>query len=327
MAKPVSGLIGWIRAVIFIMLGWMLCGHLAAQADIPGQDAPEFQAALTAWLADDDAGSLPVFAAQAKAGNVAARILLGLIDKNVSLQGPWLALVPKKDRIALLRVEGGLSGSNWLRLVKNVPLATLWVSTFGSVADIETALAFADLGEIRAVRAGLVTLEARQVTGFSGYEQDARFPDALRYLIWREWQKAGNRQSDLKAALSSLPPGDPQRMIIGEPPTKADLADWLLGAGIGQPLQQLCLQNCPSQPHTCVQAGFTALGGYRRLITLGTPLAALISESDFAHSPRGQRSVLRRALFFAFLTESRLDPLQHVDACFSRLLEDEGQKF
>ena len=52
----------------------------AAAPEIAGRADPRFEAALAAWLDDDDATAIPVFAALAAEDNRAAQVMLGLID-------------------------------------------------------------------------------------------------------------------------------------------------------------------------------------------------------------------------------------------------------
>ena len=81
---------------------WLLALALLALAGpapaepVAGQDDPRFQAALAAWLADDEAGALPELAALAAADNRAAQVLLALIDRVPVYQGPWLVRLPRK---------------------------------------------------------------------------------------------------------------------------------------------------------------------------------------------------------------------------------------
>jgi len=298
----------------------------AQNQEIDGQSAPEYIQALALWLDDNEAEALPTLAKLAKDGNTAARLLVGMIDKNASLQGPWLALLSKQDRIALLRFKGGLSGTSWLRQVKNTPSISIWLKILDSQADIETALKLANLGEERLLRAGLIMLEARQTTGFAAFAGDARFPRAVQYLILREWHKAGNFMT-VATALHTLHKGDAQRDFLRDMVRTTDHEKWLLETSLAPSLHVLCRANCPQNQGACMRAGFHSLGGYHHFVTQGTPLASLIPEERFAASQRGQRSVLRRALTYAFLNEARLNLISDIDACFAELVEMEGQKF
>ncbi len=304
---------------------WIVASPAVAQK-INGQDAPEFTAALELWLKDDEATALPQLAALAQDGNQAARVLVGMIDKNAALQGPWVALLTKKERIDLLRTKGGLSGTSWLRQVDDVPSVQAWLDVVDSTADIETVLSLVDLGEPRLARAGLIWLDARQVVGFADFADDARFPKEVRYLIWREWQKTGDLDK-VADSLNLLHPGDPQLDLLRVTRSVPDTENWLMQTDLGAPLMALCQAQCQGGVAACLRAGLVTLGGYRRVVSLGTPLVSLIAEERFSQSPRGQLGVLRQSLSYMFLSESRLKPIRAIDMCFAELLEDEGQNF
>lgn len=312
----------WIATVC-----WACLAPLVNAETLPGQDDPAFEAALALWLADDEAEALPRLADLAQAGNGSARLLLGLIDKTTALQGPWLALLPKAERIALLRAKGGVSGSSWLRQVADVPVVSVILAVLDGQADIPAALALADFGEARALRGALAALEARQIKGFDRFANDPRFPASMRYLIWRDWLNSGVRDDEFALAVNGLAKGDPQRiLLLGEVDDHA-LENWLLSSDLAAPLQGLCHQRCPESEGSCLRAGLGAIGGYRRLLSDGTPLNALIDEARFAGSARGQASVLRRAMAYAHLTRERVRAIGQIDACFADALAQEGARF
>ena len=122
-------------------------------AELRGQDDPRFQSALALWLDDDEETALPELAALAAGGNRAAQVLLAQIDVTLWIQGPWLVGLPRKERNALLRAPGGLSGRSWMQAAADdTPLAQLWLVQPTPAATAETALAFAAMGEHRAAR-------------------------------------------------------------------------------------------------------------------------------------------------------------------------------
>ncbi len=301
--------------------------HPSKADSIPGQNDPAFVNALHLWLDDDSKRALPALAKLAHQGNVAARIVIGLTDKYVSLQGPWLAPRSKAERIELLRLPGGLSGKSWLRKTDDLVFIHELLGVLDSHTTVDRVLSFSDMHEPRAVRVGLISLEARQWIGFARFADDPRFPDSVRYLIWREWQKTESRDDEFQKAVDALPEGDGQRLLLRHEVADAEFESWLLDTHLGLPLRALCERNCEKTQAACMRGGFYALGGYRRFVALGTPMASLISEEEFAQSIRGQASVLRRALPFSRLTEGRLKRIAEIDACFAGLLEDEGQRF
>lgn len=317
-----------IGAIVMICIFALVPDRVPAQGAVAGLDDAEFAQALELWLADEEAGSLPRLANLAKTGNAAAQVLLGMIDKNVALQGPWLALLGKAERRELLRDKGGLSGVSWLRRQPEGSVAWKWVRVLDSRADIEEVLEFASLNETRALRTGLIALEARQETGFAEVADDPRYPSSMRYLVLREWQKSGVSADSMASALSEMHPGDPQvGLVVQRGAQQSDLAGWLEVSDMASPLRALCRSHCAPGFSACLVAGYEALGGYRRLAVLGSPLASLISDARFNGSERAQKAVLRKALSFAFLTEQRLEPIKETDQCFADLMFEEGQRF
>ena len=80
---------------------------------------------------------------------------MALIDVNARLQGPWLAALPRDERIALMRAPGGLSGRSWMEAAaEDTVLAELWLRRWDArdEGELDTALAFAEIGEVRAAR-------------------------------------------------------------------------------------------------------------------------------------------------------------------------------
>ena len=121
---------------------------------VAGQDDPAFAAALTLWLADDEAEALPALATLAADGNRAAQVLVALIDRVPDYQGPWLVGLERAERIALMRAPGARSGISWMaEAAVDTPLAALWMQSDDPDTTVATALAFAGIGEARAARA------------------------------------------------------------------------------------------------------------------------------------------------------------------------------
>ena len=169
-------------ASLVATLWFAIPASVALSAEIAGQDQVPFQSALTSWLDGDDEASVPELAALGAKDNRAAQILLALIDLAPPLQGPWLAALPRAERIALLRAPGGLSGRSWMiYAAEDTPLAQLWVLQPTPDADLGTARGFAAMGEARAARIMLDVLSRRQYRGFAALAERSRIPagDAL----------------------------------------------------------------------------------------------------------------------------------------------------
>jgi hypothetical protein len=150
-----------LHALAGLMLCVLMAPGLTFGAVVFGHNDPRFRAALDLWLAEDDETALPEFAALAAGGNRAAQVLLAHIDATMPLQAPWLASLPRAERIALMRQPGGVSGRSWISAAAtDTPLAAAW-SALWSAADrdeVEIARAFAAMGEPRAVRMALTAM-------------------------------------------------------------------------------------------------------------------------------------------------------------------------
>lgn len=108
----------WLAAVFAALLAL----PVAAQ-QIPGEDDPEYGAAVEMWLAGEDLPALKALSTLAHANNHAAQILLAQIAANGHLHAHATAPLARKSRLALLRKPGGLSGKSWLTSASDVPLA------------------------------------------------------------------------------------------------------------------------------------------------------------------------------------------------------------
>lgn len=103
-----------MKSVILLIASALLMavpGAAAAQ----NATGPGLEAAITAWLENDDADALPALAILARAGDRDARILLGQITNRP--QGDWLNSLDKGERNNLLRAPEGLSGKSWLEVL------------------------------------------------------------------------------------------------------------------------------------------------------------------------------------------------------------------
>jgi hypothetical protein len=266
----------------------LLAAATTAPAQVPGQDAPAFQATLARWLADDEA-VLPELPALAAAGNRAAQVLLALIDARPELHGPWLAGLDRAARIALLRRPGGLSGQSWMETAaEDTPLARLWLARLHADTPPGTVLAFARLGEDRAARDTALALAARQDPALAEIADDPGYPPSLRHLLWRT--------RPAEAEIAALAPGDPQIAAHrGAPASVPDRDAWLATAPLAAPLRAFCAATCPQTPTTCARATFALVGGLGGLARLGTPSETLIPAADWDASHLGRAALLRRA--------------------------------
>lgn len=300
-------------------------GTPAGASAVPGSADPAFAGALRDWLADDEAAALPALATLAQAENRAAQLLLALIDKTPSLQGPFLALSPRNDRIALLRAPGGLSGQSWLRHATDLPLAAAWSALWAVSAGTGLIERFATLGEARAAREALVVLAARETPALQALDPGQVDPDLL-YLLW------GFADPDRRAAIAALvPPGDAQRQLMGDTVSAQTLDQWLANASAAAPLNSLCRAVCPGADREppCRAAAYRALNSHNALLTLGTPAETLVPQDIFLDSPRGRAATMRRILLSRPIRGRRalLSWVQGQSACLGEALGAENRRY
>ena len=327
MPKRAGGMLAWAG-------GLALCLTLVAPgpvgAEIAGQREAGFEEALAQWLDDEEAEALPALAALAVGGNTAAQMLLALIDRTPALQGPWLSLRPRAERLELMRAPGGMSGRSWMHTAaEGEELAVLWLSLWNVDSPMSLPRAFAEAGEPRAAREALYALAVRERRGFADLVGWEGYPPSLRHLIWREWQDDADRAADRAEAIAALSPGDPQRRRVGLEVAEADLVDWLLTAPEAAGIAALCADRCATDTAACALAAHGALASDRALLVFGPPSERLIDADTFHASPRGQAALLRRMLLAADARGRRAQfaKVEAVDSCLAGLLQAEAQRY
>ena len=295
----------------------------ASEPVIAGADAPALIAALDLWLDDAEDRALPEIATLAGDGNKAARLLLAVIDKTPSLQGPWLAYLSRSERIALLRQPGGLSGRSWFHALGNHPLGAAWQAIMLPDAGPEVVDTFVEFGEQRAAREALVVLTAREHPALDTIPLESVDPELL-YLLWR------GTNDDRRAALFDRVARDsPQRVLMGGRPEDARLLDWLSQSEAGAPLVAVCAFHCTATRERCLGGAYAALASHNALLVLGSPVEALIPQDEFLASPRGRASVLRRILqtHDARGRRALIAQMRNHDACLADVLEAEAARY
>lgn len=295
-----------------------------AQPQLAGSNDSEFMTALDAWLADDDETALAALARLAQDDNTAARILLGLIDKSPALQGPYLAHLPRAQRLTLLRQPGGLSGRSWLDAVADHPLVATWRALWEVNATPDVVVRFHALGEGRAAREAMITLAMRNHAALRQIDPEQADPDLL-YLLWRARDDQGRRTIE-----NMIPPTHPQRTLIGQRLDARDVDRWLATSTAAAPIAALCRAACPSDgEETCRGTAYRALGSYSALMTMGTPSDALVDQATFLQSPRGLASVLRRMLLATDLRGRRamLNYVEMHSSCLADALRRDHNRY
>lgn len=294
MIKPYGPDVGRRCPRMALWLFALLCVAVMLVPDVLRAQTLEVRrdAAIAAWLADDELAGLRGLSDLAQQGDAQSQLFLGLIDRHAALQGPAVLSLSRAERIALLRAPGGMSGRNWVGVAaeQGNALALAWRDMADVSSNLETATQFAELGETRALVRTLLTIAKRQERGFAAeiVAQDW-YPETLLFL------SPDMTLTPERAA--KLHPGDPQhRYQNGVKPPKAAWRDWLAQAPAALHLRATCASVCPSEAAQCVQALYHALGDYQALLTHGSPAISLVPDAVLAASPRGQAALARRIM-------------------------------
>ena len=172
-----------MRYFFFVLT--LILGLTSAQAEIAGQNDPQFKAALELWLeGDDDLAALSALSELAKADNRAAQVFLGRVNEathtHIHVTGP----MERKARIALMRQPGGLSGKSWLKAAsEDVPLAVAYMQ---SKIVREKPAAIEALLDFNETAAALIPLRGLLNTGdfetLIQLSEHPNLPDQVSYL-------------------------------------------------------------------------------------------------------------------------------------------------
>ncbi|MGY6694973.1 MAG: hypothetical protein ACXIUW_02955 [Roseinatronobacter sp.] len=303
-----------------VVLVWAcLLGQPLAAYELHGSQDEDFSAALSLWLDNNEEDALPQLRDLAQASNDAAQMLLGLIDKNSALQGPFLSFLAREERIALLRAPGGLSGRNWITvLAEQNDLAKTWRDLWSLEGGVDIAQRFLDNGEARAAREALIVIASRHDSALpADVVSQEWYPDSLKHLTQHHDLSEGGSEH--------LHPGHPIRLAAGVTLENSVLREWLMSDPLGMPLRGVCDAQCSDNPGDCAVALYRGLASYHALLLLGSPIAALLTDEEFAETRRSRAAVARRIMLAhsARTRDAALQRLGRIDQCAADWLRGE----
>jgi hypothetical protein len=323
--------------------------------DLKGFDEPALQAAIKTWLEDNDEDSLPVLAALAVEGNIAARLLLARIEVTDQGSSNFLNGLSRKERVELFRSNTGkgLFRPTWLKSEKkagNQIAATLLDST-NTVVNLDAIRVLYEIGEPEA--AYDLIREAAGNASQEQKEQLAQFlPDKselMPYLRALQTPVAGftlghaalqqsigstelqGSKSDTRAAAYFVEHGyqtgvqnsdfDQSNHYYGE------LARWIETSPVTTPIATLCQRYCGDNTQECAITAFGLVGGYYKAIKFDSPMQTLIEQSRYVTSDRAVGMVLRRVSFARPAAASRKllisdDELRSKSACLAEAVTE-----
>jgi hypothetical protein len=287
-----------------------------------GSAMPEFQSAVETWLNGHDLEGLQALADLSRTGNTVAQILLAGIADRGTLHTHVTADLPRKERVALLRIPKGLSGKSWLtEAMVDEPLATalLQVRKVGEKAPaIGALIEYGEPFEALLAASSLLQIgEAEKLYPVLIGREDLLPEEADPILIWTVFQKKYNKKygkyagSNFVASLilkdnryltsefAWLPPSPPLNPdAVGRPVPVDQKAVKRWGNAVqlsGEvrtwtPIRTYCEQHCASKVKECTALGARYLIG---VFPLRSPRESIVSNERYWSSPRIEGDLAR----------------------------------
>ncbi len=304
----------------FFVVLTLLLGLTSAQAEIAGQNDPQFKEALVQWLqGDDDLAALTALSELAKADNRAAQVFLGRVNEAIHTHSHVTGPMERKARIALMRQPGGLSGKSWLKAAsEDVPLAVAFLQAKVIREKPAAVRALLDMDEVTAALMPLLSIimngelvEAKSLLAHQNLPKHAMYlqalvdRDAANTTKYGPVLGSGRRPRSLgmtantKDAATSLflwegfhwdnvEAGQDRQMI------PATFPESLINDPHFAPLKALCHNRCKNDVPKCMRAIMIHQRGSTPIwITLSSPVETLLSTQDYHASPRVQADLVR----------------------------------
>jgi len=307
-----------------LVIGLMAPAVAHADVAVPGEDASGYQAAVQLWLdGADDLEALRQLSGLANEGNTAAQILLSSIARAEHTHIAVTQGLQRRERIALLREDVGLSGRDWLQRASKIsPLAQAQWSyispAVGRGYDLDAVDILLHHGEIRHGFRALNNLAAQspefEIALFIYEHQDELGAGSLPILdnVLRSEvaggatvipvPRASMSEDDLSRFLSGL--SNPQNRFAQfglldfiEGPAlysvpETTILEWILDAPGLPPLITFCSSECSSSVNACLVSGTRALTFSSSFPhPLASPSQSLVPDQVYWGSGRFQRDL------------------------------------
>ena len=269
-----------IRRLLTSVLVFALCaiGPLwALERSVAGAEAPEFLQAIDTWLEGDDLAALSALAALSRDGNAAAQIFLARVATRAPMHEHVTKPLPRKERVALLRKPGGLSGKSWLTEAEtSEPLATAFAQSTRIGEKAGAIAALIEFGEPQtamiATQSMLLQGEAREAIEILEGNSAKLPPEAIilaeQAIQMLEWEKTGGTESDLTsnkvfkeateiAKFEWFAPSPVE--IRDNPARRAEVIEALPHVTAWTPVREFCKAHCAATAEQCSLAGVVLL--------------------------------------------------------------------
>jgi hypothetical protein len=306
-----------LHQVLFILCTLLFATSVNAEK-LPGADAPELAQAVTAWLNDDDRGSLPALAKLAAKGNVAAAMLVARIERTTKFATPYVRSLSRRDRLRLFRRPSNyVFAPGWINWYadKGLDLAIAIEDAGLSRTDSHLAYELVDLGERQAADSLI-----RRIVFYGNGQQQAQIisanllPELDPYLTAMSWPGTNSRlglnalvhlvgdnaldnvaQDEIDRAAGFLHNGMPFHTLPAGSPLHSAIAQRISEVPALQPIYNQCQSICPNDVEQCSVAMMGLHGGYYDSIRIDSPLESVINQPRFLASRRASAIALRRA--------------------------------
>ena len=314
-------------SVLLLLVALAMPRTAQTAPDFPPHVSDGFRAAAADWLAGNDLPALQALGELSRAGDVDAQVLLGRIAERGALFQHVTAMMPRKDRVALLRGPGGLSGTSWLTI---------------AAPDSALAMAFQDAANLDKKPAAASTLLRMGETDqalltwqsllFEGRADELinsfseippyLFPPEAHPLLLQAAAMAGENTGSFEGSQRDrgmlIPDGVSVRLnwdwprvkdILESDGARAILRDALPKTRSFEPIVKFCAQACPE---TATECALVATAAFRNgPFGLRSPVQSMIPDSVYWASPRITGDLVRslpnmRAYAGTF---------DHIDAC------------
>ncbi|WP_424939369.1 hypothetical protein [Aliiroseovarius sp. S253] len=302
------------RIIVILIAGLLSSVPSLGQTDpVAGSDSPEYREAVETWLAGDDMDALHSLAALAREGNTAAQMLLARIASHGYMHFHVTSDLPRKERVALLRIPKGLSGKSWLTEAANVaPLATALLQAQKIEEKVPAISALLDRGEpIAALLAAETILRQGQADALLEVlvGRDDKLPEEAVVIVQWALAQASRSASEryVGSARRPMETGDGagidalQFAWVSTPPRSlvenselfrrvknvaGDVRSW-------RPMVDFCERSCENEVQACVAVGISTMWASTPL-AMRSPLETAISNETYWASPRAQQDMARQ---------------------------------
>lgn len=315
----------------------------------------DFQTALDLWLEGNDETSLLALSALANDGYTDAQILLAQIERSSSFTSDFVTGLTRKERTALLRMPGGLSGKSWLVAAReNSDLAAAFLDVKSVETRYDAAISLYELGEIRAADETIMQQFNYGIEPLFELAAERRLPVEIMPIVTmmaklnmaqaepfvRRMIEMGNFRQELSRADeirgSQIAPiwipapngsgNDLSNIMTGRvleewnipAASIREYEDWIVTHPLLDVLRIPCERLCPDEVTACSRVAYAAIP-YRETFTMGSPVETLISQDRYLHSERAAIDIVSNWVDRL----GTMETLPKASACFAEHLASE----